>query len=264
MVKKGFLFYLVFCLIMTLFVDSPTASANTDQSVEIQEITNEIIGKELGQQLVEKVNVVGEYNEGEVKVDLTVENESSTVNTEVVARDNNNVSVDVSYLDDNNEQINKSYVVNVHEYDEDKLIATLIDSETGETMDLNTTELHASIVPVVIAAIISVGVRAALRWLSKEAIKAAVKKLAFKSTDLLKEHYKKHGKEFGKISQSEYLERAQDLIGSDSDNILSKKRSDGDRVFYNKSTNEFAVLGSDGYLKTFFKPKDGKKYYDRQ
>ncbi|WP_342550457.1 SAR2788 family putative toxin [Lysinibacillus sp. FSL M8-0216] len=264
MFKKGFLFYLTFCLIMTLFIDSPQASANIDQSSNLQEITNEIIGEKLGQELLEKVNVVGEYNEGEVKVDLTVENESSTVNTSVVASDENNVSVDVSYLDDNNEQVDKSYFVNVHQYDEDKLIATLVDSETGETMDLNTTELHASVIPVVIAAIISVGVRAALRWLSKEAIKAAVRKLAFKSTDLLKEHYKKHGKEFGNISQSEYLELAQDLIGSDSDDVLSKKRSDGDRVFYNKSTNEFAVLGSDGYLKTFFKPKDGKKYYDRQ
>jgi len=33
--------------------------------------------------------------------------------------------------------------------------------------------------------------------------------------------------------------------------------------FYNKSTNDFAVLGSDGYLKTFLKPKESKKYYDR-
>lgn len=80
---------------------------------------------------------------------------------------------------DNNEQVGKSYIVNVHQYDEDKLIATLVDSETGETMDLNTTELHASVILVVIAAIISVGVRAALRWLSKETIKAEVRKLAF-------------------------------------------------------------------------------------
>ncbi|MEG0472130.1 MAG: SAR2788 family putative toxin, partial [Solibacillus sp.] len=252
--RKSFLFYMVFCLTMTLFANSSTASANTDRSVEIQEITNEIFGEALGQEVVEKVNVVGEYNEGEVKVDLTVENESSTVNTEVVARDQNNVSVYVSYLDDNNEQVNGSYVVDVHQYDEDKLIATLIDPETGETMDLNTTELHASVVPVVIAAIISGGIRVALKWLSKEAIEAAVKQLAFRSKALLREHYKKHGKEFGDISESEYVELAQKLIGSDSDDVISKKRKDGARVFYNKKTNEFAVLSESGYIKTFFKP----------
>nr|MBA5584998.1 hypothetical protein [Anaerobacillus isosaccharinicus]QOY38473.1 hypothetical protein AWH56_002955 [Anaerobacillus isosaccharinicus] len=91
-----------------------------------------------------------------------------------------------------------------------------------------------------------------------------VRNLSFRTLSLLDSHYKKHvivQKEFGNITKNQYLTRAQNLIGSDSKNVLSKKRSNGDRVFYNTSNNEFAVLGKDGYIKTFFKPKDGFRYY---
>lgn len=79
------------------------------------------------------------------------------------------------------------------------------------------------------------------------------------------EHFDKHvtkQKEFGNISKDKYLEKAQDIIGSET--ALSKKRANGSRVFYEESSNEFGVLSDDGYIQTFFKPTTGIKYYNSQ
>jgi hypothetical protein len=71
----------------------------------------------------------------------------------------------------------------------------------------------------------------------------------FGSERLLDSHYNKHviqQKEFGDITKEEYLKGAQNLVNSGpGGNILSKTRSNGDEIFYNKSTNEFAVVTKD-------------------
>ncbi len=90
----------------------------------------------------------------------------------------------------------------------------------------------------------------------------------FSSQQQLDSHYEKHvvqQKEFGTISKEEYLKRAQQLVKSPpGGNILVQTRSNGDRLFYDKQTNEFAVLSEKKVIKTFFKPKDGVEYYNRQ
>ena len=90
----------------------------------------------------------------------------------------------------------------------------------------------------------------------------------FASEKHLNDHYVKHvirQKEFGKLSKEEYLRRAQELVTSEpGGDILVKKRSNGDRLFYNRRTNEFAVLSADGVIRTFFKPRDGIDYFLRQ
>ena len=35
-------------------------------------------------------------------------------------------------------------------------------------------------------------------------------------------------------------------------------------VFYVEATNEFVVLSTDGYIRTYFLPDGGKRYFDRQ
>ncbi|WP_018130917.1 hypothetical protein [Effusibacillus pohliae] len=90
----------------------------------------------------------------------------------------------------------------------------------------------------------------------------------FASQEQLDSHYQKHvieQKEFGNISKQEYLKRAQTLVTSPpGDSILTKTRSNGDRLYYNKTTNEFAAVTKDGIIKTFFKPKDGIDYFNKQ
>lgn len=90
----------------------------------------------------------------------------------------------------------------------------------------------------------------------------------FASEKLLRSHYIKHvvkQKEFGNITMDEYLEEARKLINSKpGGDILTKTRSNGDILFYNKSTNEFAVVTKDGVIRTYFKPKEGIKYFNKQ
>lgn len=77
-------------------------------------------------------------------------------------------------------------------------------------------------------------------------------------------HYNKHASEFGDISKEEYLKGADDLINNTSNDILTKTRTNGDSIFYNPATNEFAVKSVDDYIRTYFKPSDGIDYFNRQ
>ncbi len=90
------------------------------------------------------------------------------------------------------------------------------------------------------------------------------KQYTFRNQKRFDEHYEKHGKEFGNITQEEYLELANDLINSKSDRVLHKYSDDGDYMYFDQDTNYFLVLASDGYIRTFFIPSAGIKYWERQ
>ena len=78
-------------------------------------------------------------------------------------------------------------------------------------------------------------------------------------------HYEKHGREFGDITQEQYLQKANDLINNDSDTILHKTEAeDGDYIYYDTVNNEILFLSTDGYIRTYFKPSSGMDYYNRQ
>ena len=93
-------------------------------------------------------------------------------------------------------------------------------------------------------------------------------KPTFKTDDLLDSHYKKHvveQGEFGNITKDQYLKGAQDFVNSKpGGDVLTKTRTNGDNIFYNKATNEFAVTDKSGSIKTYFKPTNGLEYYNAQ
>lgn len=87
--------------------------------------------------------------------------------------------------------------------------------------------------------------------------------IMFRSEELWKEHYEKHGKQMGFESAEDYLAAANAVIQNP--NALHKKeKEDGDDLYYVKSTKDFVVVSTDGYLRTFFRPEDGIAYYNRQ
>ena len=47
-------------------------------------------------------------------------------------------------------------------------------------------------------------------------------------------------------------------------NIHKKEKEDGDDVYYLENTNEFVIVSTDGYIRTYFEPEDGIRYYERQ
>jgi len=90
-------------------------------------------------------------------------------------------------------------------------------------------------------------------------------KAEFRTKELFEQHFAKHAGEFGNITKEQYLKGAQNLVNSKpGGDILIKTRSNGDTIFYNKATNEFAVKAKGGTIRTYFKPIDGLEYFNKQ
>ena len=85
----------------------------------------------------------------------------------------------------------------------------------------------------------------------------------FRNERLREEHYEKHGVEMGFASAEEYELAAARVVANDK-SLHKIEAEDGDDVYYLESTNEFVIVSTDGYIRTYFCPSDGKKYFDRQ
>lgn len=87
--------------------------------------------------------------------------------------------------------------------------------------------------------------------------------LHFRNAKLLEQHYRKHGIDMGFTSAEEY-EKAAAAVVNAPDVLHKTEAEDGDDVYYIERTNEFVVVSTDGYLRTYFNPDRGKDYFDRQ
>lgn len=89
----------------------------------------------------------------------------------------------------------------------------------------------------------------------------------FRTQKQLDQHFEKHGGEFkddfGYKTAEEYEKGASDVI-NDPSALYKTESEDGDGVYYLEATNEFVILSTDGYIRTYFRPNGGKKYFDRQ
>lgn len=87
--------------------------------------------------------------------------------------------------------------------------------------------------------------------------------LSFRKPQYLTEHFEKHGGDFTYANEEEYLQGANRVINTPG--VLTKtEKEDGDYVYYLEETNEFVIVSTDGYIRTYFKPSSGRKYFDRQ
>lgn len=89
--------------------------------------------------------------------------------------------------------------------------------------------------------------------------------VGFRDAAHLHEHYQKHGAEFGRITEAEYLRLAQELrdrpAGGD---ILEAVRADGVVTRFDRARGAFLAFDRDGTIRTFFLPNDGERYFRRQ
>ena len=66
----------------------------------------------------------------------------------------------------------------------------------------------------------------------------------------------------GFATKEDYLRGAQALVrGGPGVETLQQR---GDTLFFKESTDEFAVLSDRGVIRTYFKPDDGRRYWERQ
>jgi pyocin large subunit-like protein len=89
--------------------------------------------------------------------------------------------------------------------------------------------------------------------------------VGFADARRLEEHFEKHGAEFGRITKQDYLRQAQLLrdakVGSP---VVETVRRDGVTTRFDRQTGAFIAFNPNGVIRTFFKPRDGERYYRRQ
>ena len=87
----------------------------------------------------------------------------------------------------------------------------------------------------------------------------------FESHAKLTEHFHKHGAEFGAKSETEYLHMAQILRDTPLiPRIREAVRSDGVITRFDLQLGSFLAFNRDRTIRTFFKPNDGERYFERQ
>lgn len=85
----------------------------------------------------------------------------------------------------------------------------------------------------------------------------------FRNENLLESHYEKHGIEMGFSTEEEY-QTAASLVVNNPKALHKKEKEDNDDVYYLEETNEFVIVSTDGYIRTYFNPNSGIEYYNRQ
>ena len=71
----------------------------------------------------------------------------------------------------------------------------------------------------------------------------------------LRLHYAEHGTDLGAISASQYEQLADEFLGgAKRQDVEECKRSRGDVIRFDLSTNEYGVLDGNRVIRTYFKP----------
>lgn len=76
--------------------------------------------------------------------------------------------------------------------------------------------------------------------------------------------YARNGSDFGASSADDYVAKAHAFITSPPHGVQTATRFNGDKLFYDASSNTFAVATRTGAPRIMMKPRDGKAYWTEQ
>ncbi len=94
---------------------------------------------------------------------------------------------------------------------------------------------------------------------------ASSSRTGFRSERRLREHFEKHGAEFGAADAGEYLAIAQALRDAPAGGpVLEAVRADGVVTRFDRRDGTFLAFERDGTIRTCFRPNDGERYFRRQ
>ena len=89
--------------------------------------------------------------------------------------------------------------------------------------------------------------------------------IGFTSRESLREHFAKHGRDFPGFDQAEYLRAAQTLRDTEvKAPVFEAARRDGVITRFHATDGTFIAFNPNGRIRTFFKPDDGRRYFERQ
>lgn len=91
-----------------------------------------------------------------------------------------------------------------------------------------------------------------------------LRRIGFRTTQKLQDHFAKHGREFGDITIDRYLAMAQDLRDAPlSSQVLEAHQVGGTISRFDRRSGAFIAFDTDLTIRTFFKPNDGEAYFRR-
>ena len=76
--------------------------------------------------------------------------------------------------------------------------------------------------------------------------------------------FERNGAAFGARSAEDYLARVQAFTSNPPRDADTARRPNGDVLYYQASTNTFAIVDRNGVPRTMFKPDDGPAYWAKQ
>lgn len=76
--------------------------------------------------------------------------------------------------------------------------------------------------------------------------------------------YERNGADFGARSPEDFLAKVRAFTENPPSGVDTVRRPNGDTLYYQASTNTFAVVARDGTPRTMFKPDDGPAYWAEQ
>ncbi|CAN7321363.1 S-type pyocin family protein [Brevundimonas sp. LjRoot202] len=76
--------------------------------------------------------------------------------------------------------------------------------------------------------------------------------------------FERNGADFDAVSAEDYLAKVRAFTTRPPAGAERVERPNGDVLFYEASTNTFAVVSRDGVAKTMFKPREGAAYWAEQ
>ena len=89
--------------------------------------------------------------------------------------------------------------------------------------------------------------------------------IGFAGRTHLREHFEKHGREFGAADAAAYLLLAQEMRDRRTGgSLLEFRRADGVLTRFDRRTGSFLAFEKSLVIRTFFKPNDGEAYFRRQ
>lgn len=260
-IKKMFVSMIVAALVIPMFANYSLVSAEEapapeyidDEVIEDNIIESETLDNGLEVEVTEntqnEVVLQTEHTVGETEVDVNIEMDKET----------EDINVSGEVIDENGESIYQNYDVIVHDVEGDKFIATFIDTESGDMVEVDTTQMTASALPIIIvAAVARYGISYAIKKYGKKAAQNAVKSKSYgkvlTSVSRLDANKRKHilaGKHnWGKVTGNNW---------SDVSKVMSHVMREGKESAYKKVRKKTLKMSGKTVTVTFTR-KNGKVY----
>ena len=146
------------------------------------------------------------------------------------------------------------------------VVATVVETTHVPTSGITQLTLHPKAATGTFTAtgLTASATRPATTTMASNRSDSRLRSIGFRSQARLDDHFAKHGREFGSITETQYLSMAQDLRDAAlSNTVIEATQANGSISRFDRATGGFLAFNRDLTIRTFFRPNDGEAYFRR-